>query len=55
MVMMSELIFEKEKPILSGFSRVVNSFKAEGLMQLQRNEAAIAIMTEYIFKALLDD
>ncbi len=53
--MMSELLFEKEKPILSGFNRIVNSFKADGLMHLQRNEAAISIIAEYIYKALLDD
>lgn len=35
--MMSELIFEKDKPIFSGFTRIVSSFKAEGLMQLQKN------------------
>ena len=55
MVMMSELLFEKEKPILSGFSRIVSSFKADRLMLLQRHEAAISIMAEYIYKALLDD
>jgi hypothetical protein len=55
MVMMSELIFEKDKPILSGFNRIVNSFKADGLMHLQRNEAAISIIADYIYKALLDD
>ncbi len=42
--MLSELIFEKEKPILNSFSRIVSSFKADGLMLLQRHEAAISIM-----------
>lgn len=37
MLMMSELLFEKEKPILGGFTRIVNAFRAEGLMHLQRN------------------
>lgn len=55
MVMMSELIFEREKPILSGFGRIVNAFRADGLMHLQRNEAAISIIAEYVYKALLDD
>ena len=55
MVMMSELLFDKEKPILSGFSRIVSSFKADRLILLQRHEAAISIMAEYIYKALLDD
>ncbi len=55
MVMMSELIFEKDKPILSGFNRIVNSFRADGLMPLQRHEAAISITAEYIYRALLDD
>lgn len=55
MMMMSELIFEKEKPILSGFNRIVNSFKADGLKPLQQHEAAISITAEYIYKALLDD
>jgi hypothetical protein len=55
MLMMSELLFEKERPILGGFTRIVNAFKAEGLMQLQRKEAAISIIAEYIYKALLED
>lgn len=52
---MSELLFDKEKPILSGFSKIVSSFKADRLILLQRHEAAISIMAEYIYKALLDD
>lgn len=28
MLMMSELLFEKERPILGGFTRIVNAFKA---------------------------
>ena len=40
---------------MNAFNRIVCSFKADGLMLLQRHEAAISMMAEYIYKAVLDD
>lgn len=37
MTMMSALIFDKEKSIMSGFNRIVDSFKVDGLMQLKKH------------------
>jgi hypothetical protein len=56
--MMSELIRSRESSVLYGFGRLLSSFRqgsARDIIHLKRIEGAMTMISEYVYKILLED